>query len=44
LNRCAEAILLEFIDDALEAAVLFKDAIHDRHHAGSDNATEQSIE
>src|SRR5215831_7897473 len=40
----AETVFLELIDDALDAAVLFQDVVHHRHHSGADDAAEQSIE
>src|SRR6266496_5183027 len=44
LDRRTETIILEFADHALQSAVLLNDAVHHRHHAGADDATEQSIE
>src|SRR4029434_7915125 len=44
LDGRAKTVPFEFADDALQAAVLLEDAIHDRHHAGADDATQQSIE
>src|SRR5262245_26637997 len=39
-----ESIALEFVDDALHAAVLLQNAVHDSHHAGADDATKYSVE
>src|SRR4030095_13039540 len=44
LDRRTQTVLLEFVDDTLQATVLFNDAAHDRDHAGADDSTEQAIE